>query len=605
MEHVRQRSRRRRWGLAAALATCLFVVVSLQVRGDESHVLSPDRSVAGTVVDVATGEPLSGATVSIHGTANPVSASGRFRVDVDGPALATVAAPDHLSRVVALDPERAAEIALTPAGEQAVSLRFGGDVMMGRRYYENTVDADAWLSAGATIEDHARALDAVHPLLADADLTVVNLETPLVEDPWFDEARPQRFHQEKGIVFATAPEFAAALASRGVDVVSMANNHTYDALGAGLASTMEALDEAGVIHFGAGRNAAEAWRPAYARRGSSTVGFVGCTTVTGEAHEVSYVAGPRKAGAAACEARRLRKAVAEAGKHADTVVFMLHGGEEYRRTQVPEVAAFSELAVEAGAGLVVNSHPHVIGGIAEYRDVPIIETTGNLLFDQTLWETFLSYLVRADIVDGKVAQLGVDPIVLEGYRPVPVVGPVADAAEQIAAGEMTASQDLLWGTGSMEDLDTATGSGRALLWQLGRYADLTEEAACAGDWGLRLRRSPVSERDVVASPRHRIPVAPGERLSLVADVAMASAGASLEVRWYADTVGASTAVSTLEIAERSGGADCEQVRLDVEVPSGAVAAQPFVRLTPPTDPNLSREVRIDDIRMIRQESLNR
>jgi poly-gamma-glutamate synthesis protein (capsule biosynthesis protein) len=609
---------------------------------------SGEVPVAGHVVDALTGEPLQ-ARVVVHGRTSTSGADGGFRARLDAPALARIEAPGHLARVVALDPAHPARVGLTPDRDGAVSLRFGGDVMLGRRYFHATPERRAWLSAAPTREELAAPLADVAPLLGDADLTVVNLETALVPHPYVDGPRPAWAHPEKDLVITSPVGLAAALADAGVDVVDLANNHVYDALEPGVSQTLEAVDAAGLARFGAGHTIEDAWRPAYVERRGQRVAFLGCTTVDGAQHRVGYVATADHGGAARCEAPRIRRAVSAARARADIVVFLIHGGTEYVRRQTPQVRGLSRLAVRSGASLVVDGHPHVAGGVTSYRGAPIVESAGNLLFDQVLWETFLSHVARFDFSSGRVVRSVLDPIVLDDYRPVPTVSTLADAAARIGAdgrspllladgaaagprvgagpdlpapdrldipdgrvtalppgtwlgearAELRVGRDLLWGSGGMEQLSTSLDSGdRTALWHLGRFAAASGEAACSGRRGLLLRRSPVSARDVIATPAHRQAVSPGERLTLVADVGKASAGAVLELRWYAGASGSSTDTVAVDVPERLRRSGCEQVRLDVTVPPGAHAVQPFVRLRPPSDVNLSAELWIDDIRLV-------
>lgn len=158
-------------------------------------------------------------------------------------------------------------------------------------------------------------------------------------------------------------------------------------------------------------------------------------------------------------------------------------------------------------------------------------------------------------------------------------------------------EDLLWGTGGMEDQVTGDGTAPP-LWSLGKYADRSREAACSGEYGWRLQRSPVSREDVVISPVHRQPVSPGARLTLTANVEKASDGGSLEIRWYRDFSGASSRTDSLDLQPHLSRDPCAPVSLSVRVPPGLVAAQPFVRSRPPHDVNLAAELRGDDLRLI-------
>lgn len=251
------------------------------------------------------------------------------------PHLLKAHAERHLPRTQAVEPGRPTSVVLTRAEPATLSLRVGGDVMFGRRYYDRNDDGDrgdALLQVGASAADHAALLGRIQPLLADADLTVVNLETPLVSEPWFDPRtpRPSRFHPTKEFAFASAPESVQALRDSGVDVVALGNNHVFDALDAGLQSTLQVLDDARMPHFGAGRDVDEAWAPALVERKGQRLAFLGCTTITGTEHAVPYVAGQRQGGAAQCSHARLRRAVEAAASRADVVVVMVHGGRSTR-----------------------------------------------------------------------------------------------------------------------------------------------------------------------------------------------------------------------------------------------------------------------------------
>ncbi|MDP9396084.1 MAG: CapA family protein [Actinomycetota bacterium] len=649
---------RRRWtgptvGVGVLVALAGWVAASSGPQGHGAPGAPGPPGVDGVVVDEA-GRAVRGAAVSsAAGGSARTDAQGRFSLDVRRSALVTARADGYLPRTQAVEPGTPTTVRLTSSAAETVSLRFGGDVMFGRRYYDRNEDGDVrdgLLREGATAKEHAVLLEHVRPLLEDADITVVNYESPVLDVPWFDptDPRPPAFHSTKEFVFASAPASVDALRESGVDVVSLANNHVNDALGPGLDRTLTLLDRAGIPRFGAGRTVEEAWAPAVVERKGQRFAFLGCTTITGREHPVSYVAEDRHGGAARCAQARLAREVASAGGRADVVVVAIHGGNEYGAEQTAVVRRLTEVARRAGADVVVNGHPHVVGSVEHSRSAVVAETMGNLLFDQQVWPTFLSYLLRVDVRAGAPLAATVDPLLLEDYVPRPTVGLVADSASRRAAGLAPASspllvppgalagpragstvsrevrlqagtvarlapgwwaaaadggsaaagEDLLW-TGSFEDMDTAPDTAGAHLWALGSSGDVTPDAACSGRVGARLQRSPVSTLDVVVSPRHRQLVTAGSRVSLLAAVRRASPGARLELRWYGDTKGASGAVESVEVpagAHRAGR--CALVRIDAVVPPGVVAAQPFLRLVAPPGVHRGAELAVDDVRLV-------
>jgi poly-gamma-glutamate synthesis protein (capsule biosynthesis protein) len=604
----------------------------------------------GTLVDAATGAPLRRGKVALVGGTQQsatVDRQGGFRIELAAPTLLRVTAPGYASRVLAVAPGQDPTIGLVERDAGSLTLRFGGDAMLGRRFYEASASAPAWLTPGADARDHEAPLRQIAPLLGDADLTVVNLETSLVDKPYFADSRPHTFNQEKDLVFASGPETALALKASGVDVVDLGNNHVYDALASGLRSTIASVDAAGLVHFGAGMTLEEAWRPAYVEAHGQRVAFIGCTTITGEQYQDAYVVRPGQGGAASCEPGLLATAVSRAKAQADVVVVMMHGGVEYQNTQDDKIRSLSKVAADAGATVVVNGHPHVIGGITETDGVPVAETMGNLMFDQDLWSTLHSYLLRVDLENGTPVRTSIDPFAISDYAPVPTTGLLADSSARVASGllfgpmlldiggastlvsamppaepltgtagtvasipsgwwltpgqrEVTPGQDLLYGTGSFEKMDTSPDTDPPVpaLWGIGKYTRLTNAAACSGSRGLQLVRNGGSDFDVIATPLHRVPVTPGDHVTLTVDVRKATESAQLEMRWYADLLGSSASVEHVDLGPYDGP-DCSQVTLDLTVPDGMIAGQPYLRIAEPRNPDRAGELMADDVRMVR------
>ncbi|MFW0787262.1 CapA family protein [Gordonia sp. CPCC 206044] len=666
---TKQRSSRRglwRWVIpVAATALVLGLAATTALRLPDRIVDATDDHTGaawGAVVD-ETGAPIAGASVQSGGAVVRADAKGEFSLPLPAPALASATSAGHLARTQAVSPGEPTRIVLTSHADESTALRFGGDVMFGGPFTQNRSGTAAPLVHNASAGARADLLSGVAPLMDDADLSMVNLETPLIDDPGDASTtpRPRRFHPTKPSVVASATASAQALRMSGVDVVSLANDHVFDALGPGLDSTMSALDDAGVVHFGAGRDEDEAWAPAIVPRRHGKVAFIGCTTVDGERTPVPYVADDHRPGAAECTTKRIERAVRGARARADTVVFAIHGGTQYNRQQSPTVRRMSDAAARAGAAIVVGGHPHATGGLRTVGSTVVAESMGNLLYEPSRWSSSPSGLLRVDVRGGRAVHTTSDPLMIADSRPVPVVGALADSAARIAAGtvagaarlrgpgaEITAApsapprvvdtalppgvpqrlapgwfvgtapdgvrvgNDLLWGSGRFEAQDADPGTRGVELWRLGRAARVSTSAACAdtrdpdveGDGtadgrGLELVRSPKSTKDVFATTSSRIDTEPGRRLSLLAAVRSASPGSTLEIRWYGAAMGKSIGSQTVEIGEGDHPrGDCAQVRIDAVVPPGVVAAQPFVRLRPPDDSLSGPSLAIDDVRLV-------
>ncbi len=642
------------------LLTALAVVVELLWRAPlQQGGEAPPVTTTVTVVDAGSGAPVAaGAVTRLVDDGTPFGSAlelvdGSVEVGVGSPLLVEVTAEGYLDRLLALGGGEPVTVPLTPAADDAVTVRLAGQVMMGRRFFLPPPDGSAPRLAGpGDTLGHERVLAAAAPVLSDADVTVAGLAAPLMADPYVTGELPAGYEQDKGLVLAQSTAVAGALARAGVDVVSLADDHVMDALDDGLASTVAALDEAGIAHTGAGADVEAAWEPAYVRARGQTVAVVGCTTLGQPGRVGSSAAGPDRAGVANCYPPRLTDAVEAAAARADAVVVVLDGaaragGTERDARLRAGVRRMAGVAAEAGASVVVGGFARGPQEILGIDGVPWVQGTGDLVTDQQHWSALRSSVTRVTVRDGRAETLTVDPLALVEDRPVPVAGtlaasiarqmrgtvaglttlgegtvswPAVGEAEEVSrAGTpgglvqvgdawtleslspgARAGRDLLWGTGSFEDLETDDATSGSTLWSLGTYVTTSLEAGCQGAQGLRLRRGPLSAKDVVISPQYRQPVTPGTQLSLTANVRLASEGASLEVRWYRslDPAKRSSGAESVAIVPHRLSGPCSPVRLDLTVPEGMVAAQPYVRLSPRHDVNLAAELRVDDVALV-------
>ena len=97
-------------------------------------------------------------------------------------------------------------------------------------------------------------LQKVLELIKSGDVTIANREGPI---PDISARRYTGF--SNGILWGE-PALAKDEKAMGIDMVSIANNHSTDWGGDGLMETLRLHDEAGVVHAGGGRNLAEARR---------------------------------------------------------------------------------------------------------------------------------------------------------------------------------------------------------------------------------------------------------------------------------------------------------------------------------------------------------
>ncbi len=292
-----------------------------------------------------------------------------------------------------------------------VILAFGGDV-----HFEGAL-------ARTLAKDPKAVLAPIAPLLARADIAMVNLETAVTEG---GSKAPKQFNFR-----APAPAFTA-LRSAGVDVATMANNHGMDYGLVGLGDSLAAARAARFPVVGIGGNEAEAYRAhRFVVRGQR-IAVIGATQVLDGGLLRAWTAGPGKPGlASAKDVPRLVRAVQEARRTSSTVVVYLHWGVEGRQCPTTSQRTLADTLVKAGADVVVGSHSHTLQGAGRLGGAFVAYGLGNFAFYSRGPLARTTGVLTLRVVGRRVTAYSWAPAVIHSGTPVPVLrGPAASAARR-------------------------------------------------------------------------------------------------------------------------------------------------------------------------------
>jgi poly-gamma-glutamate capsule biosynthesis protein CapA/YwtB (metallophosphatase superfamily) len=234
-----------------------------------------------------------------------------------------------------------------------------GDVLIHPALTEQAV-AD-----GGGERDYAAMLAGVKPVIEQADLAICHLETPIAP-----AGGPFRGYP----LFSVPPEIATALAGIGYDTCSTASNHTLDQGAAGVTTTLDTLDAAGLKHTGSARSAKEAATPLIldvhgvkVAQLSYTFGFNQGTSAP--APFLGNVLDPAKVLAAA---RAARKAGAE------VVIASIHWGiEDHAEPTADQLRIAKQLLADPAIDLIVGHHAHVVQPIEMINNKWVAYGLGN------------------------------------------------------------------------------------------------------------------------------------------------------------------------------------------------------------------------------------
>lgn len=165
-----------------------------------------------------------------------------------------------------------------------------------------------------------------------------------------------------------------SLAILGVDVVNLANNHTFDAYRSGFEQVREMLERRALPNLGAGAMDREAGRPLILERGGMRFGWLAYTALdTKPSHIASrdgYGVNPLDEEVALGEVQALRDEV-------DHLIVSVHWGVEYCHLPSPDQIRLGRALIDAGARLVVGHHAHVVQGVERHGAGAIVYNLGN------------------------------------------------------------------------------------------------------------------------------------------------------------------------------------------------------------------------------------
>lgn len=231
----------------------------------------------------------------------------------------------------------------------------------------------------------------IAPELEKADILFGNLEGPISD-------RGSRVGSIYS--FRAKPKAAEGLTYAGFDILSLANNHMFDYGRTAMEDTMEILSENGIDYVGAGFDDRETFSVKIKEVKGAKIGFLAYTNLGPQ----SWQAGPGTSGIAwidAADTEKIKKAVQEAKQKTDVLIVSLHSGEEYTSEPSPFQISFAKAAIESGADLVVEHHPHTVQRVEKYGNGWIAYSLGNFVFDQGFSDSTMRGLLLEATIEGR------------------------------------------------------------------------------------------------------------------------------------------------------------------------------------------------------------
>jgi poly-gamma-glutamate capsule biosynthesis protein CapA/YwtB (metallophosphatase superfamily) len=292
---------------------------------------------------------------------------------------------------------------------QPVTFAFGGDVHF-EKAIRTRLDADP-----------SAVLAPVAPIFADADISMVNLETAITEG---GTPVPKEF------TFRAPATAFDALRLGNVDVATMANNHGIDYGPQGLADSVAAIASSGYPVVGIGADASQAYGPWRTEVNGQRIAVFGASEVIDEFLRSDWMATDDKAGIASAYPEgldRLLQAIADERAVADTIVVYLHYGHEGDTCPNDRQEALSQKLLDAGADIVVGSHAHRLQGAGRKGDGFVAYGLGNFVFYNEKGAAGDSGVLTVTATGREIDSYAWTPARIQNGVPTPLTGAAAVA----------------------------------------------------------------------------------------------------------------------------------------------------------------------------------
>lgn len=239
----------------------------------------------------------------------------------------------------------------------------------------------------------------VRDVISDSDVTIINQETPLIDNPSLYGDYPR---------FGTPAEVGQAIVDAGFDVVTCATNHALDRGAQGISYTKNLFDENGITCLGIQSESEPEYRPyeLITRNGirfalfNYTYGTNGISVPESNPYMVHLLENEAK----------IRSDIEKARSEADFVLVFAHWGTENSEEVDEFQQKWAQIFLDSKVDVVIGTHPHVI----QPYEVLTGDNGHKMLIYYSLGN-FISAQSEKECIKGGMAEFTVS-LTSEGYQ---------------------------------------------------------------------------------------------------------------------------------------------------------------------------------------------
>ncbi len=270
------------------------------------------------------------------------------------------------------------------SNEREVTLSKDKEVVLSERIYQSTAEIgaigdillhdrvykDADTGSGYDFSD---MFAPVKDMLSSPDFTIANQESIAAGSDLGLSSYPS---------FNSPYEISDTLQNVGIDLVTLANNHSLDKGEKGILRAIDYYNKIGMPYVGINKNEEDARRDRIIEINGIKIGFLSYTYGTngilipdGKDYLVNYI-----------DDYKMTQDIKNIRNKVDLILINAHWGLEYKRNPSDEQRRLAKLMAEAGADIIIGHHPHVLQPIewieTDKHKTLVVYSLGNFLSGQ-------------------------------------------------------------------------------------------------------------------------------------------------------------------------------------------------------------------------------
>jgi poly-gamma-glutamate synthesis protein (capsule biosynthesis protein) len=291
----------------------------------------------------------------------------------------------------------------------------------------------------------------VGSLLHDADLLIGNFEGLL--------SKKKQGNSVSQLSFCGEPAFVDAMKMAGFTLVTVANNHTLEHGPKKFEETVTMLEKAGIAVCGLRCNSGKYYsKPVILNVHSRKIGFLGYNWVGVDKFPeadryisqsrdslVNYTWDRKKQNSnqAFHANTNVIRDIKTLKEETDYVVLLPHWGYEFVHYPPHGVICEAKSFVEAGADMIIGSHPHVLQGMEFFDGKPVFYSLGDFIFD--FRSRFLrdSVILSTEILDNHIDFKYLPVVIDKKFQPRPANVKEANRIHKLLAAYDTLKEEAV------------------------------------------------------------------------------------------------------------------------------------------------------------------